>query len=147
MNQSSDDSQIRELVQRLKRTEQRHVPGFEDVLQRSVRQPDRRPARRLQVAVVCCAVTMLLVALLFVRSQFGDPNGRERPNIAKGNGPGQPADSTQSDSLVEVNFKHIHSAVDDYFRNSEVEAVELPEWTIRTDSLLALNLKIPLTEE
>jgi hypothetical protein len=46
MNQSSDDSQIRELLQRLKRSDERHVPGFEDVLKRSVR-PIGRVSRTL----------------------------------------------------------------------------------------------------
>ena len=147
MNQSPDDSQIREAVQRLKRTDERHVPGFDDVLERSVRLPDRRPARRLQVAAVCGTLAALFVVFLFVRSQFGDPNGPARPNIVEGNGPRQPAESTQGDSLAEINFEHLHSAVDDYFRNSEVEVIEVPGWSIRTDSLLAWKLEIPLTEE
>ena len=53
----------------------------------------------------------------------------------------------KGDSVVDINFEHLHAVVDEYFRNTEVEAVEVPEWSIRTDSLLTWNLEIPLTEE
>jgi len=147
MNPSSDDSQIRELVQRLRRTDERQVPGFDEVLSHSVRRSDRRPARRLQVVIMCGTLTTLFVVFMFVRSQYGEPDGRARPNIVEGKSRRQPADSTHGDSLVTVNFERLHTAVDKYFRHSEVEAVKVPDWSIRTDALLVFNLDIPLTED
>ncbi|MCH7688783.1 MAG: hypothetical protein IH899_19230 [Planctomycetes bacterium] len=129
------------------------MPGFDDVLERLAPQPDRRPARRLQVAVLCGALATLFVVFMIARSQFDGPNGQPRPNIVEDDRPHQPADSTESDNRVqgdggvEINFEHLHTVVDDYFRNSEVEAIEVPEWSTRTDSLHALNLEIPLTED
>jgi len=142
MNQPWDDSQIRALIQRLKRSDERNVPGLEDVLERSARRRDRRSARRLQVAVVCCTAASLLIAFLLVRSHFGDPDGEGRPHIAENNEPGRPADSSQGDSVVEIDVEHLHAVIDEYFRSTEVEAVEVPDWSVRTDSLLALSLEI-----
>lgn len=147
MNQPSDDSQIRALIQRLKRSDERNVPGLEDVLERSARRRDRRAARRLQVAVVCCTAASLLIAFLLVRSHFGDPDGEERPHIAEDNEPGRPANSSPGDSVVGIDVEHLHAVIDEYFRSTDVEAVEVPDWSVRTDSLLALNLEISLTEE
>jgi hypothetical protein len=146
MNQSSDDSQIRELLQRLKREDERHVPGFEDVLERSVQRQVRQPARRLQVAIGCCAVTSLLIALLLVQSHFDAPNGQGRPNIAESNGPGRPAEPLQSDTVAEVDIEYFHTVIDEYFGSTEA-AVQVPDWSSRTDSLLAVNLEIPLVED
>jgi|GEM_PF-4844433 hypothetical protein len=146
MTRSPDDSQIRELVQRVKRADARRAPDFNDVLERSVPEPNRRPARRLQVAVACCTAATLLIAFLLVRSRFDDRGGKQQREVVQRIEPLPTKSSPQGDRVEEIDFDDLRAAVDRYFRNTEAAAVA-PDWSVRTDSLLALKLDIPLTEE
>ena len=94
--------------------------------------------------MMCCAATVVIV-IFVARSRNGDPGGDVQPNIAERNGPVQLTDSPRCDRGSDIDFDHLLIVVDEYYRNREVEAV--PEWSTRTDSLLAMNLNIPFTEE
>ena len=146
MTRSPDDSQIRELVHRVKHADVPRAPDFNDVLERSVQTPNRRPARRLQVAVTCCAAATLLITFLLVRSQFDDRGGEQRREVVQRIEPVPTKSSPQGDRVEEIDFDDLRAVVDRYFRNTQAAAVA-PDWSVRTDSLLALKLDIPLTEE
>ena len=147
MNQSSDDLRLRELVQRLKRADEQHVPVLDDVLERAVRPPDRRPARRLArrvaLAVMCCTAAALLAVFLFVRLQPDDPVGRSEPRFAEN------VTSAPSDARIEdIDFDHLRRVVDEHFiATKTTNGMGAPVWSSHTESLLAVNLNVSLTQE
>ena len=140
MNQLPDDSRLRELIQQLKRADQRHAPKFDDVLGRSVPDPVQQPSVRLRLAITVCVAVVLATGLLIVRSQMGDPSQNVIPIAADGGNPEQPDGMSHERRTVDVDFDHLRSTVDKYFSN--IEAVESPEWPTSTDSLLVLNLNV-----
>ena len=137
MNQSSDDSQIREAMQRLRRAQERHVPTFEDLLERPARVTDRRPAGRLRFAVACCTAALLLLTVFVTLSRWNEPPDDSGLRIVEDFSPGPVLDQPQDERAVDINFEQLHAVIDTQFAR-----VEAPEWPTRTDSLLAVNLDV-----
>jgi hypothetical protein len=145
MNQLPDDAQLREVVQRLKRSDRQHAPKFDDVLSRQARTRSPQGSPALRWAVVCGAAGVLLAALLIFRSQPNDPTGDPEPSIAKDDAPKTPTDRPQSQASIDIDFDHLRASVDEHF--NETEIADRQDWSTQTDSLLALNLNLPPTEE
>ena len=140
MNQSSDDRRIRELFQSLKSSDRVQTPDFVDVLQRPMRAPDRRPARRLQIAVAFSAAATLLAALLITFSQRAGLTVESKPRIAQDSMP--TVDHPPDEHVVDIDFEGFRATVDEHFA-----LVQSPQWPTQTDSLLVVNLDISQIQE
>ncbi len=152
MSQSTDESRIREMIQRLKHADEQHAPDFDDVLARPVRKLKRRPARRLQLAVVCCTASALLGTILFVQAQQSDPPFDNDLRRAKDVGSRQPIDSTHDRSpqqrVADIDFDHLRRVVEEHCAATEMaNGARVPVWSSRTESLLALNLDVSLAKD
>ena len=143
MNQSSDESRIREMVQRLKSRDDEHAPSFDDVLGRR----HGRPAR-LQLTIACCTVAMLLVALLFIRMQQHDPVVQSGMGAAEDIAPAMPDTERQDERVVEIDFAHLHRVIEEHFSDIETaKGAWVSVWSGDTEPLLAVNLAVPLEQE
>ena len=151
MSQSPDESRIREMILRLKRADEQLAPGFDDVLARAVRNSDRRPARRLRLAVVCCTVAALFVAFLSVGLLQDDSGVGSEPRVAEENAPTMPVAEPREKHVVEIDFDQLRRIVNEHFSDAgsangvaTANGVGSPLWSSRTESLLALNLDLSL---
>ena len=148
MNLSSDESQIRKLIQRLKHADSQNVPEWEDVLARPVRKPLRQPARRTKLAVACCFATTWLVVFWFIRSQQTKPILEPSTHIAEVVPPKPPTIVAPHERVAEIDFDRLRSVIEEHFTTTEIaSSVGVPLWSSRTESLLAVNLNVPLEQE
>ncbi|MDA1053591.1 MAG: hypothetical protein O3C40_24350 [Planctomycetota bacterium] len=148
MNQSSDEARIREMVQRLKRVDEQHAPAFADVLGRPVRKPDRRLSRRLQLAAACCIAATLLVAFWFVRPPQDDPVVESGVRVAEDASPAMQVIAPEDERVADIDFDHLRRVIEEHFSaTATTSGAGVPVWTSRTESLLALNLNVPLDQE
>lgn len=128
MNVPSDEQRLRSLMQRLRADDERHVPAFHDLLRRPATLPERRPMRRVQVAMAAFVAVVLVIGLWLVFP--GNDASVE---------PGHRADAPGNSA---IDFERLHSAIDEHFA-----AFETPEWTTPSDSLLAIQLDALQEEE
>ncbi len=148
MNPLSDETQIRELMQRLKRADARRVPTFEDVLARPERKPQQRPTRRPQLAIACGLAAAVLVAFWFVRPQQTKPGIEPRTQVAEIVAPAPTKTAAPHESVVEIDFDQLRRAIEQHFETTETASgVAMPLWSSRTDSLLAVNLDLSIEQE
>jgi hypothetical protein len=148
MNPSSDESQIRELIQRLKHADTQNAPTWEDLLARPIRQPLRQPARRTQLAVACCFATTWLVVFWFIRSQQTTPILEPSAHIAEVVPPKAPAIVAPHESVAEIDFDRLWKVVEEHFTTTEIaNSMGVPLWSSRTESLLAVNLNVSSEQE
>lgn len=152
MSQSTDESRIRETIRRLKQADTHCAPDFNDVLTRPVRNAIRRPVRRLQFAAVCCAAATVLAAILFVRSQHRGPALAPDPRTATGSGAQQPVDLARDQwpqqRDLDIDFDRLRRVVEEHCGAAETATgTQVLVWSSRTESLLALNCDVSLTQE
>lgn len=158
MKQSSDDSPVRDLFQRLKDADEQTAPAFDDVLSRPAQKPGRRPVRRFQLALAG-SVAALLVAVV-VRSQQGSPvvdsgSPVAEDKTAEDKTPALPdigpsVTPTPEEHVVEIDFDHLRRVVEEHFDDRSDEALSgtpVAVWSSRTESLLAVNLDVPFDQE
>jgi hypothetical protein len=142
MNQFPDDFQIRLLIRRLKQVDEQSVTPFDVVLRNSIRNPRRRPTRQLAMVTIGCGVAALLIAFLSIHSRHRNLVSQPPLDATRWNGP--PSDRR----LVSVDFDHLRHVLEEHFRAPESTNGASPcVWSSRTESLLALNLNVSLTEE
>lgn len=152
MKQPQDDNQLRELLQRVKQADEQRAPTFDAVMTRSMEEVRPGHERRRQLTVGVCIVAALLVAL-FVRAQFDVSSTNDEPTIAKNptrsvtDPPGSPNDGASEEGLVAIDFDELLKAVDDHLPMAELDSENMSVWSSRTDSLLALNVNVPLSDQ
>ncbi len=146
MNPLSDETRIRELMQRLKRADARRVPTFEDVLSRPERKP--QPTRRPQLVIACRVAAAVLITLAFVRSQQTKPEIQPRIQVAEEVPPTPTNTAAPHESVVEIDFDRLRRVIEQHFETTETASgVAMPLWSSRTDSLLAVNLDLSIEQE
>ncbi|MBC8351873.1 MAG: hypothetical protein H8E66_07780 [Planctomycetes bacterium] len=147
MNPSSDDSQMRDAVQRVRDADQRAAPAFDDVLNRAVSARTQRPARRLKVVAACCTVLAFAVVLT-IRSRQNHPVGDPSPHIALDETPSIPTADARHEQLLHIDFDHMRRVIDEHYAASDQPASgQMSVWSSRTESLLAVNFQSDLSPE
>jgi len=157
MKQPQNDNQLRELFQRVKQSDEPLAPTFDAVLTRSThesRPAGSRPAgsRRHQIAMGACVVAALLVAL-FVRTQLdvpptdGEPSFAEKPTRSMMVPSGSPTDDASEEVFVMIDFDELLRSVDDHLPSADFDAENMSVWSSHTDSLLALNVNVPPSDQ
>lgn len=140
MNPSSEEDRIREMLQRLKSAERERAPGFEEILNRPAPTMTSRPPYG-RWTIVGCAAALLLGTFLLIRFQQHDADIATDTNHDS-NDQGSPVESPQ------IDFDRLRQVVHDHYHASETtDFSQLPLWTSRTESLLALGEDMPISQE
>ena len=139
-------------MQRLKHAEEQQVPDFDDVLARPAGNLKPQPARRLQLVVVCCSAAMLFGAFLFVQSKDDVPTLQSGPVRAEHVEQERQIVSAQNQArqhrVAQIDFDHLHRVVEEYCRPAKpANGVSVSVWSSPTESLLAWNPQVSLTQE
>lgn len=143
MKSTSEDSQIQDMLRRVKRDDERTVPSFEDVLSRPL--PElQRPRYGVRWTIACGTAATLLVAFFAIRSQFVDSAKKSDSSIADSAEPPPPIvsqhpDTARDSQAVAIDFDRARQSVDDYFVQTQSHS-HMEVWSSRTESLLTLNL-------
>ena len=149
MNQPNDESQIREMLQRLKSVDKQRAPEFEQLLTRS--EPTDPPdSAVVRWALLSCAAAALIGAFLFIRSQWHDPQMVTDPGGSQSNHHHDSVDRSPPPHppVADIDFDHLHQVVHDHYHpRVTADFAEFPLWTSQTESLLALSSDFSLTEE
>ncbi len=143
----SDDTRIREMLQRLKSADQQRVPGFEEILNRSA--PTVPRPMFAAWAVVGCVTLLLVSAVFFIRWPSNVPTIATDPIRNEDHQIDHSVQTRVPDvPISEIDFDHFRQVVNDHCRASEnTDFSLLPLWTSRTESLLALSSTVSQTEE
>jgi hypothetical protein len=152
MKQPQDDNQLRELLQRVKQADGQHAPTFDSVMTRSAQESQPGGGRRRQLTVGACVVAALLVAL-FVRTQLdvtptdGGSSFAVNPTRSMMVPPDASNDNASNEGLVTIDFDELLKSVDDHLPMADFDTEDMSVWSSRTDSLLALNVNVPLSDQ
>ena len=157
MNQPSTESQLRALLQRVKHADEEVAPPFEAVLNRPVREaspPSSRQSssRSAQLAIGSCVVVALLV-MLFVQLQPRDMDAvdqsvvTEEPVAPTEFSPVQQDDRAPMENIVGIDFDQLMKVIEKHSGRADAGAGSMSVWSSRTDSLLALNLNVSISED
>lgn len=152
MKQPQDDNLLRELLQRVKQADERLAPTFDAVMTRSIEEVRERRGRRRQLTAGACIVAALLVALL-VRSQLavspadGKSSIAEKPTRSTTVPSASTNDDASEEVLVTIDFDELLKSVDDHLPMADLDTENMSVWSSSTDSLLALNVNVPLSDQ
>jgi hypothetical protein len=140
MNQPSNDSQLRELFQRLKAANAQDAPTFAEVVARRTVIPEARHARGIPLVASCALTVLVLAAVLFIQLQSSGMLVERSPMAAQDQAPEQPTADSQVVAAAEVPFNDWNRAIADYFNGREASySVGQPIWSSGTEALLVYN--------
>ncbi len=153
MNQSPNESHIRDLLQRVKQADEEATPAFDEVLNRDARPATRTSSRQMAIAFVCVAASVFFVAFVWqsvVRNKSVDPVRQ----VVEGDGPILSIDASESNDSNQVDFDYLNQLVDDRFAAMNAGNDSTPTnfgmiriWSSETESLLALTYNENLNSE
>ncbi len=144
---SSDESRLHDLFQQMKQADESGVPDFDRVVSRTIGEQTTFAGRWAIAAVFGIAATLLIVAglILFTRQNSDPVQGP--PDIAEQRGATDPSQPGQQPSrATDIDFRHLLQLVAEHFQNLD-KTSSVPVWSSRTESLLAINLNLSVSQE